>query len=108
MQLFLADCQFPDIENQVKAYQLFVEAWEYGEIAKSDKTDKFEMLFRVHAPGEGRVVCLCKAESDKEIFEHFAPWRAKFGLDWNITAVLNDDEVIQRNKQVDDAVAAMG
>ena len=66
MQLFLADCQFPDIENQVKAYQLFVEAWENGEIAKSDKTDKFEMLFRVHAPGEGRVVCLCKAESDKE------------------------------------------
>jgi len=50
MQLFLADCQFPDIENQVKAYQLFVEAWENGEIAKSDKTDKFEMLFRVHAP----------------------------------------------------------
>ena len=23
MQLFLADCQFPDIENQVKAYELF-------------------------------------------------------------------------------------
>ena len=57
MQLFLADCQFPDIENQVKAYQLFEEAWENGDIAKSDKTDKFEMLFRVHAPGEGRVVC---------------------------------------------------
>ena len=37
MQLFLADCQFPDIENQVKAYKLFVEAWENGEIAKSDK-----------------------------------------------------------------------
>ena len=67
MQLFLADCQFPDIENQVKAYQLFVEAWENGEMAKSDKTDNFEMLFRVHAPGEGRVVCLCKAQSDKEI-----------------------------------------
>ena len=69
MQLFLADCQFPDIENQVKAYHLFVEAWESGEIAKSDKTDKFDMLFRVHAPGEGRVVCLCKAQSDKEIFD---------------------------------------
>ena len=52
MQLFLADCQFADIENQVKAYQLFVEAWENGEMAKSDKTDNFEMLFRVHAPGE--------------------------------------------------------
>ncbi len=52
MQLFLADCQFSDIENQVKAYQLFVESWENGEIEKSDKTETFELLFRVHAPGE--------------------------------------------------------
>ena len=44
MQLFLADCQFPDIDNQIKAYKLFVESWENGEISKSDKTDKFEML----------------------------------------------------------------
>ena len=50
MQLFLADCQFPDIENQVKAYQLFVEAWENGEIAKSDKTDKFEICLLYTSP----------------------------------------------------------
>ena len=48
MQLFLADCQFPDIENQVKAYQLFVEAWENGEIAKSDKTDKNKRQISLH------------------------------------------------------------
>ena len=66
MQLILADCQFPDIENQVKAYQLFVEAWENGEIAKSDKTDKFEMLFRVHAPGEGRVCLLYTSPSPRD------------------------------------------
>ena len=83
MQLFLADCQFPDIDNQVKGYQAFIQAWESGEIAKSDKNERFEMLFRVHAPGEGRVVCLCKAFSDKEIFEHFAPWRAKLEFIWN-------------------------
>ena len=47
MQLFLADCQFTDIDNQVKAYQAFIQSWENGEIAKSDKNDKFEMLFRV-------------------------------------------------------------
>jgi len=42
------------------------------------------------------------------ISQHFGVWRAKFGLDWNITPVLNDDEVIQRNKQVADAVVSMG
>ena len=100
MQLFLADCQFPDIENQVKAYQLFVEAWENGEIAKSDKTDKFEMLFRVHAPGEGRVVCLCKAYSDKELFEHFAPWRAKFAIHMEFTPVIGCQNVVDYHKKL--------
>jgi len=84
MQLFLADCQFPDIDNQVKAYQLFVEAWENGEMAKSDKTDKFEMLFRVHAPGEGRVVCLCKAYSDKEILNILLHGELNLAFIWNL------------------------
>ena len=98
MQLFLADCQFSDIDNQIKAYKLFVEAWENGEMAKSDKNDKFEMLFRVHAPGEGRVVCLCKAESDKEIFEHFAPWRAKFGIHMEFTPVISCQNIVDYHK----------
>ena len=100
MQLFLADCQFPDIDNQLKAYQLFVESWEKGEIAKSDKTENFEMLFRVHAPGEGRVVCLCKAYSDKEIFEHFAPWRAKFGIHMEFTPVISCQNVVDYHKDL--------
>ena len=83
MQLFLADCQF-QISKISKAYQLFVEAWENGEIAKSDKTDKFEMLFRVHAPGEGRVVCLCKAHSDKEILSILPHGELNLAFMWNL------------------------
>ena len=49
-----------------------------------------------------------KADNHLAISEHFGVWRAKFGFKWNITAVLNDEEVIQRNNQVADAVAAMG
>ena len=100
MQLFLADCQFTDIDNQIKAYQEFVEAWESGEMAKSDKNDKFEMLFRVHAPGEGRVVCLCKAFSDNELFEHFAPWRAKFGIHMEFTPVISCQNVVDYHKKL--------
>ena len=40
MQMYLADCQFSDIDNQIKAYKLFVEAWENGEMAKADKSYK--------------------------------------------------------------------
>tara|TARA_B100000900_G_C20516184_1_gene690171 strand:- start:893 stop:1213 length:321 start_codon:yes stop_codon:yes gene_type:complete len=100
MQLFLADCQFSDIESQIEGYKAFVEAWENGDIAKSDKNDEFEMLFRVHAPGEGRVVCLFRANSDKEIFAHFAPWRAKFGIHMEFTPVISCQNVVDYHKEL--------
>ena len=84
MQLILADCQFPDIDNQVKAYQLFVEAWEKGDIAKSDKTDNFEMLFRVHAPGEGRVVCLCRHIVIKKFLSILLHGEPNLAFIWNL------------------------
>ena len=61
MQMYLADCIFPDIEGQLAAYKSFCELWDSGEMAKADNFPGFEMLFRVHAPGAGRVTCLCKA-----------------------------------------------
>ena len=68
----------------------------------------FELISRLHAPETGEIFVTFKADNHLEISKHFGVWRAKFGLEWNITAVLNDEEVIQRNKQVADAVAAMG
>ena len=100
MQLFLVDCQFPDIENQVAAYKQFVEFWENGEMSKQDNFDGFEMLFRVHAPGEGRVVILCNANGDKELFLHFAPWRAQFGIDMEITPVISCQNVVDYHKDL--------
>ena len=56
----------------------------------------------------GEVIVDFKADNHWPISQHFGVWRAKFDLDWNITAFLNDDEVILRNKQVANAVAAIG
>ena len=78
--MYLADCIFPDIESQLAAYKSFYELWDSGEIAQADHADGFEILFRVHPPGAGRVTLLFKAESDAQIFEHFASWRAQFGI----------------------------
>ena len=100
MQLYLVDCQFTDIENQIAAYKQFVELWDSGDMASQDKFDGFEMLFRVHAPGEGRVVILCKARSDKELFLHFSPWRAKFGIDLEMTPVISCQNVVDYHKEL--------
>ncbi len=98
--MFLVDCQFSDIDDQLSAYKKFVETWENGEIAKADNLDGFSMLFRVHAPGEGRVVCLCKANSDKELFKHFAPWRAQFGIHMETTPVISCQNVVDYHKEL--------
>ena len=76
--------------------------------APMDKFEGFELITRFHAPETGEVFVTLKADNHLAISEHFGVWRAKFGLEWNITPVLNDVEVIQRNKQVTDAVAEVG
>ena len=40
--------------------------------------------------------------------EHFGIWRAKFGVEWNVLPVFNDEEVILRNKQLAEELAAIG
>jgi hypothetical protein len=100
MQLYLADCRFQDIELQKAAYAKFVELWESGAMAKEDKFEGFELLFRVHAPGEGRVVILFRAESDKQIFAHFAPWRAQYNMIMEFTPVISCQNVVDYHKDL--------
>ena len=42
----------------------------------------------------------CKAESDKEIFGHFAPWRAKFGIHMEFTPVISCQNVVDYHKDL--------
>ena len=100
MQMYLADCLFPDIESQLAAYKSFCELWDSGEMAKADKFPGFEMLFRVHAPGAGRVTALFKVESDAQIFEHFAPWRAQYGIEMDFTPVIGCQDVVDHHKKL--------
>ena len=96
--MYLADCIFPDIEGQLAAYKSFCELWDSGEMAKLDNFDGFQMLFRVHAPGAGRVTILFKAESNAQIFEAFAPWRAQFGIEMDFTPVIGCQDVVDSTK----------
>lgn len=100
MQMYLADCIFPDIDSQLAAYKSFCELWDSGEMAKADSFDGFQMLFRVHAPGAGRVTLLFKAESDAQIFEHFAPWRAQYGIEMDFTPVIGCQDVVDYHKKL--------
>ena len=96
----------PDGISQSEGYKVFEQYIDSG--APKDNFDGFELISRFHAPETGEVFVIFKAANHLAISEHFGVWRAKFGVEWNISAVLNDEEVIKRNKQVADAAAEMG
>ena len=77
-QMYLADCVFLRLKI-TSCHKSFCELWDSGEMAKLDNFDGFEMLFRVHAPGAGRTIPSKLRYA--QIFEHFAPWRAQFGIE---------------------------
>ena len=96
----------PDTLSQSEGYQLFEQYIANG--APKDNFDGFELISRVHAPQTGEVFVTCKADNHLKMAEHFAIWRAKFGVEWYVKPVFNDEEVIKRNKQVAEEIAAMG
>ena len=82
------------------AYKSFCELWDSGEITQADHADGFEILFCVHPPGAGRVTLLFKAESDAQIFEHFASWRAQFGIEMDVAPVIGCEDVVDYHKKL--------
>ena len=91
---------------QSEGYKLFEQYIASG--VPKDNFDGFELISRVYAPQTGEVFVTCKADSHLKMAEHFGIWRAKFGVEWNVLTVFNDEEVILRNKQLAEELAAMG
>tara|TARA_Y100000589_G_C27023925_1_gene576092 strand:- start:206 stop:376 length:171 start_codon:yes stop_codon:yes gene_type:complete len=56
----------------------------------------------MHVKQESFFVIL-KANNRSAISEHFGIRRGTFGVEWKIITVLNNEEFLQRNKQLADA-----
>ena len=78
-----------DSVSQSVGYKLFKQLIASG--VPMDKFDGFELINRLHAPETGEVFVNFKANNHLSISEHFGVWKAKFVLEWNIAAVLNDE-----------------
>ena len=46
------------------------------------------------------MTILFKATSDAHIFEHFAPWRAQFGIEMDFTPVIGCQDVVEYHKKL--------
>ncbi len=92
----------PDGISHSEGYKIFENY--IASSAPMENFDGFELVSRFHEPETGEVFVTFKADN-LAISQHFEVWRAKFGLDCNITVVFNVDKVTQRNQQVADSVA---
>ncbi len=60
--------------------------------AEGDHIDGFGLISRTHYPQTGSGVVICKAESRMVLFKHFVPWRAMFGVEFDMQLAFTDEE----------------
>ena len=103
MLLYNVTWQFPEIEGQKAAYAKLIDYMASG--AEADCFDGFELISRTHCPQTGSGVVICKARGTKELFKHFAPWRAMFGVEFDMQPAFSDEEVCACHKELFESMA---
>ena len=106
MNSYLVTADFPDTESMVAAYDLFVKVVEDGTL--NDEFDGFKVVNRVHAPHALKVFIMCEADGYLSMSKHFAPWKVKFDIDFDIMPVVTDAEKIAEHKMVGEMLSAEG
>lgn len=98
MNSYLVTAHFPDTKNMVVAYDLFVKVVEDWTL--NDEFEGFKVVQRFHTPHALKVFILCEADSYISMSKHFAPWKVKFEIDFDIMPVVTDAEKIAEHKMV--------
>ena len=103
MNTFLATATFKNIAFMSSAYDLFVKVIEDGTL--NDEFEGFKVLGRYHASYSNNVYIIVEAASHIKMTEHFAPWKVKFDIDFDIKPVMNDQEKVAEHKLVGSLMA---
>tara|TARA_B100000965_G_scaffold394176_1_gene406006 strand:- start:335 stop:655 length:321 start_codon:yes stop_codon:yes gene_type:complete len=106
MNSYLVTADLPDTENMAAAYDLFVIVIEDGTL--DDEFKEFKVVKRVHGPHALKVFIFCEANGYLSMSKHFAPWKVKFDIDFDIIPVITDAEKIAEHKMVGEMLMAEG
>ena len=98
MNTFLVTATFKNTDLMSSAYDLFLKVIEDGTL--NDEFDGFKVLGRYHASYSNNVYIIVEAASHLKMTEHFAPWKLKFDIDFDIKPVMNDQEKVAEHKLV--------
>ena len=104
MNTFLVSATFKNTALMAAAYDLFLKVIKDGTL--NDEFEGFRVLGRYHASYSNNVYIIVEAASHIKMTEHFAPWKVKFDIDFDIKPVMNDEEKVAEHKLVGSLMAA--
>ena len=98
MALFKLDWTFPTQELGYAGGEKFLEFLEAG--APSDKSEGFEILWRVTNPLNGTGTFVAEATDISKIWEYAAPWIKGYGCECEVEAVFSDENFIATARKI--------
>ena len=98
MNTYLVTATFKNVVLMDAVYNLFLKVIEDGTL--NDEFEGFKVLGRYHASYSNNIYIIVRASAGIKITEHFAPWKFKFDIDFDIKPVMTDDKKIVEHKLV--------
>ena len=104
MNAYLVTGTFKNVALMGAAYDLFLKIIQEGNL--NDEFEGFKVLGRYHASYSNNVFIIVQASAGIKITEHFAPWKVKFDMDFDIKPIMTDEEKIAEHKLVNSLMAS--
>ena len=104
MNTYLVTATFKNVALMGAAYDLFLKV--IGEGTLNDEFEGFKVVGRYHASYSNNVYIIVQASKGIKMTEHFAPWKVKFDIDFDIKPVMTDEEKIAEHKLVGSLMAS--
>ena len=98
MNTYLVTATFKNVALMGAAYDLFLKVIE--EKTLKDEFEGFKVMGRYHASYSNNVYIVVQASAGIKMTEHFAPWKVKFDIDFDIKPVMTNEENIAEYKIV--------
>jgi len=73
--------------------------------ALNNEFEGFKVIERYHASYSNNVYIIVQTSAGIKMTEHFAPWKVKFDVDFDIKPVMTDEEKIAEHKLVGSLMA---
>ena len=96
MNTYLVTATFKNVALMGAAYDLFLKVIEEGNL--NDEFEGFKVIGRYHDSYSNNVSSIVQASDGIKKTKHFAPWKVKFDINFDIKPVMTGEEKIAEHQ----------